>query len=538
VSRTVVRLTVLLLVVVGLVLAIVCANVANLLLARAVVRQREIAVRLAVGASRGHLVRQLLTESVLLAGVGGAAGVVLAIAGLAVLPSLDATGSLPGLVPRMDVRVLVCAVGLIALTGVVFGLAPAVQASAVSLVETLKPVGHPGGRSRHWPLRQTLVVLQVALTMVLLTGAALMVRTIWNLYAMPLGFDADGVWVAAVDLSQRSREADRVRAVQGDVLERVRGLPGVRAAALGFTTPFSGRRMANDILWMPPNATGDRQRTNADMNVVGPEYFDVLGVPVLRGRAFEAADRDGAAEVAIVNRALADRLWPDAEALGQTVWSWSPDDRHRPLRVVGVVENGRYYRSWRGQTRPFLFVPLAQWPMNRMTLHVRGASLSAGAIRRALDAAAPDLPPDVPVTLKGAMAASMNVERTAARLLGAFSLLALTIAAIGTYSVVSFAVGRQARDIGIRIALGARRGRVLGDVVAEALKPLALGVAIGWGVALAGGRFVASLLFGVRPVDPSTYAAVAATLLAACVLASLVPAWRATRTDPAETLRA
>jgi predicted permease len=536
-SHGVVRLTLLLLVVVGLVLAIVCANVANLLLARAAGRQREVAVRLAIGASRSQVIRQMLTESLLLSGAGGLVGVFLAMLASALLPSIDVTGSLPGLNPRIDGRVLLIAVGLIVLTGVASGLAPALRAAATSPVEMLKSGSKVARGSRRWSLRQSLVALQVGVTMVLMTGAALTLRTIQNLYALPLGFDPSAVWIAPVDLTQHIDVPERGRAVQRDLLDRVRSMPGVTDAAFGFMLPFRGSRMANDFFWVPPDSAPEQRRTNLDMNVVGPDYFRVMGIPVIRGRAFDATDRDGMPDAAVVNRAVADRLWPNVDPVGRTLWSWNPRGAHRELRVVGVVENGRYYRSWRTEARPFVFVPAEQWYQGDMSLHARGGSVTAGALRRAIEAAVPGLPTVVPIRLADAMSSSMAMEQTAARVLGAFGVLALAIAAIGIYSVVTFTVGRQTREIGIRMALGAGRHTVMTGVIAGALKPIVAGLVAGWLAAVALTQFITSLLFGVRPGDPVTYAVVALALAATGAAASFVPARRATRADPLQALR-
>jgi predicted permease len=536
-SHGVVRLTLLLLVVVGLVLAIVCANVANLLLARAAGRQREVAVRLAIGASRPQLVRQMLTESVLLSAAGGLVGIFLAMLASTLLPSIDVTGSLPGLDPRISGRVFLISVGLIVLTGLACGLAPALEAAATSPIEMLKSGSKAARKSRRWSLRQSLVVLQVAVTMVLLTGAALTLRTIQNLYALPLGFDPAGVWIAPVDLTQQIDASERGRAVQRDLLARVRAIPGVTDASLGFMLPFKGSRMANDFFWVPAGSTGERRRTNLDMNVVGPEYFRVMSIPVIRGRAFDASDRDGTPDVAVVNRAVADRLWPNADPIGQAIWSWNPRGAHRELRVVGVVENGRYYRSWRSDVRPFVFVPADQWYQGDMSLHVRGDRLTASALQEAIGATVPGAEPVVPTRLAEAKSGSMAMERTAARLLGAFGALALVIAAIGIYSVVTFTVGRQTREIGIRMALGAGRRKVMSGVIAGALKPIVIGVALGWLSAVALTQLIATLLFGVRPADPVTYAVVALVLAATGAAASFMPARRATRADPLQALR-
>jgi predicted permease len=354
---------------------------------------------------------------------------------------------------------------------------------------------------------------------------------------LPLGFDPAHLWITPIDLTQQDRSDEAGRAIQTDLLERVRALPGVRDAAFAFMTPFGARRMANDVFWMPPDGTGDRRRTNVDMNVVGPGYFDVMQIPLLRGRSFEAGDRSGAPDVAIVNRALAERLWPSVDPLGRMIWSWKPRGTDRGLRVVGVVENGRYYRSWRAEARPFLFLPAGQWYQGSMALHVRSASIGALDLRRVISDVAPTVPAVHPVRARDAMAASMSLEQTGARLLGAFGLLALTIAAIGIYSVVAFAVGERRYEIGVRMALGARRATVLRSMVMTALTPLLIGVAAGWLAAIGLTRLMSSLLYGVRPTDPVTYSLVAATLVGAGVLASLIPARRATRADPLQTLR-
>ena len=537
VARDVVRLTGLLWAVVGLVLVIVCANVANLLLARAVARRKEIGVRVALGAARGQVVGQMLTESVLLAGVGGAAGVALAALATALLPSMDVTASLPGLDPTLNLRVLVFATGLTAVTGVAFGLAPAFQVSSTAVVEALKPGVRVNLKSRRWPLRQALVVVQVAMSMVLLTGAALTLRTVQNLRSLPLGFEPSNLWVAAIDLTQKEHAPERGWLIQRELLDRVRARPGVDAAAWGFITPFSPRRMANDVFWIPPGDTLERRRTNVDINVVGPQYFSVMKIPILRGRTFDVGDGPATPDVAIVNRALAQRLWPDAEAMGQRLWSWNPRGADRELLVVGVAENGRYYRSWRSDARPFLFVPAEQWYQGNMALHVRGERVTAQDLRQAINAVAPDLPSLNPMPVTEAMGAAMALEQTGARVLGAFGLLALGIAGIGIYSMIAFTVGQRTHEIGIRLALGAGRATVLGSVIVTALQPVVVGVAIGWLVALGLTQLIRALLFGILPSDPQTYMVVATTLLGAGMAASYLPARRATHADPLRALR-
>ena len=262
-----------------------------------------------------------------------------------------------------------------------------------------------------------------------------------------------------------------------------------------------------------------------------------MKIPLLRGRTFGVSDRPGTPDVAIVNRALAQRLWPDAEALGQRLWSWDPRGADRELLVVGVAENGRYYRSWRSDARPFLFVPAEQWYQGKMALHVRGEGITAQDLRQAINAVAPDLPSLNPMRVTDAMGASMALEQTGARLLAAFGLLALVIAGIGIYSMIAFTVGQRTHEIGIRLALGAGRATVLGSVIVSALKPVVVGVAIGWLVALGLTQLIRALLFGILPSDPRTYMVVATTLLGAGIAASYLPARRATHADPLRALR-
>ncbi len=536
-AGAVVHLTGLLLTVVGLVLAIVCANVANLLLARAASRQHELGVRLAIGATRTHVIRQMLTESVLLAGIGGAAGIALAALVTALLPTIDVTASLPGLDSRVDLRVLAFAVGLTLASGVAFGLPLAHSAWSTAVIESLKPSARIEAGSRRWTLRHMLVIVQVALCMVLLTGAGLTLRTLQHLRSLPLGFEPNGLWLATIDLTQKKLTPEAGQAIQTELVDRVRALPGVTAAALGFITPFSPRRMANDVFWIFPRDNPERRRTNVDMNVVGPDYFDVMKIPIVRGRGFREADGPASPDVAIVNRAMADRLWPGADPIGERVWSWNPRELDRSLLVVGVVENGRYYRSWRAEARPFLFVPAHQWYQATSALHVRGGRLTSPDLRRAINAVVPDLPSLNPIRAMDAMASAMALEQMGARVLGAFGILALAIAGIGIYSVVAFTTGARAHEIGIRMALGAGRSRVLGVVILGSLKPLLIGVGIGWAAALGLSRLITTLLFGVRPTDPLTYAGVALTLVAAGIAASYLPARRVSHRDPLEALR-
>jgi putative ABC transport system permease protein len=348
--------------------------------------------------------------------------------------------------------------------------------------------------------------------------------------------------MATIDVSQRDRPTGDGRELYSDLMDRLRATPGVESAALGLITPFSGRRMANDVLWDPEARTAGAtasalERTNVDMNVVDSSYFDTMQIPVVRGRAFRVTDGIGAPDVAVVNRAMADRLWPGDDPLGQQVWSWNRDGDHRPLEVVGVVGDGRYYRSWRLEGRPFLFVPFDQWPQRNMAIHVRSRTVTASDLRRLVDAIDASLPSIQPRRGTDAMAQSMAVEQMTARLLGAFGLLAMTIAAIGIYGVVSFLVGQRTYEIGLRVALGAPRRTILRVVLAGSVRLIATGIAIGWVAAIGLTQLISSVLFGVRPTDPVTFGGVSAILLFVGLAASYLPARRAMRVDPLITLR-
>ncbi len=540
-ERKLVRLTGLLAAVVGMVLLIACANVANLLLVKAAPRRKEMGVRLAIGADRGRLVRHLLTEALVLSVLGGALGVALAFGSQHLFATLGTTTGLPGLALRLDVRVLAFAAGLALLTGIVFGLAPAVLASSVDLAPMMKDAGLATPvRTGGLPLRQLLVTVQIGICVVLLVGAGLTLRTLLNLRAIPLGFASRNVATASLDLSKAGYDAQRARVFYDELEARIRALPGVQDAGLALITPFGTHRMANDIFWERAGSTRTRDRTNVDMNIVDPDWFATMEVPIVRGRGFAAADDAAAPGVAIVNESMAARLWPGEDPVGRTVWSWNPNGPDDALRIVGVVRDGRYYRGWRSGGQPFLFLPLAQQPQTRMSLHVRGATgrtPTPDQVRGVVADLDPAVPEPVFRRLRDAMSDSIAVERTGALSLALFGLLALLIATIGVYGVVSFSVTERMHEIGLRMALGAEPRRVRHDVVAASTRPVLAGTALGMVVALALSRAVTSLLFGVRPGDPWTFAAVAVVLVGSAALAAWVPAHRATRIDPLLALR-
>lgn len=548
------RLVALMGAVVAMVLLLACANVANLLLARATVREREMAVRVAMGAGRARLIRQVLTEALLLASGGAALGVLLAGWALPALTALGLTSDLPALHVHLDGRVLGFALGATMAAGLAAGLVPALRASTAGIARggagTLS--AEPSGRAR-LPLHQTLVVVQVAISLALLVGAGLMLRTLWNLQAIRLGFDTGEVQIAQVEAPQTSGYdagipgTDAASPADGAawsrVAESVGALPGVRAAALATIPPFGSRRMARDFFLESVPGSPSRENFNVDVNVVDGAYFGTMGIELLGGRTFDAGDMPGAGSVAVVNQALALRLWPGRSPLGRRIWERDPrrpDSPGSQIEIVGVVSNGRYYRAWRQPELPFLFLPVSQQAQRTMFLHVRGAAPGAPtepALRRAVWAAEPSWTVAGVGAVAQARAAALAVEANSARLLTLFGLLAGVIAIVGIYGVVSFTVSRRTREIAVRMALGARVADVRCNVLARGAAPILVGTGLGWLVALALTRLLSSLLYGIGPGDPGTFAASATVLVAVGLLAILVPARRATRVDPMEALR-
>lgn len=353
-----------------------------------------------------------------------------------------------------------------------------------------------------------------------------------------LGFNVQGLALADVDLTHRDDDAPADLATFEAIRAEVGSLPGVSTAAWAWASPFSGRRMANDILWEAGNSAEGRGRTNVDMNVVDPSYFQTLGIPLLAGREFTTEDRAGATGVAVINEALASRLWPGEPPLGKRIWDWRTEGPDVPLMVVGVVENGRYYRSWRTGDRPFVFLPLAQNPRRTLSLHVRTAAPQPleEDLPRIIGEADPGIPVPRVRMAEQAMAASMAIQRTTARILMLFGALATFVAMIGVYGVVAFTVGQRTHEIGVRMALGARPADVQRMVMAGSAKPILVGSGIGLGAAAVLSGFLAPMLFGVGPRDPITYATVAAAVLVIGLLAAHLPARRATRVDPLTVL--
>jgi putative ABC transport system permease protein len=536
---------------VAFVLLISCANVAHMLLARAAARHKEVALRVALGASRGRMIRQLLTESVLLASIGGVAGVLLAAAatravvafGPADIPRLDAT--------ELDLRVLVFAVGVSFLTGIAFGLAPAVQASAPDLNRGLRESerGSTAGAGRH-RLRRLLMASEVALALVLLVGAGLMIRTFVALRGVDPGFRPDHVLTAVVSVTGSTAAAPGRRlAFYRDVLDRVRALPGVVSAGAINHLPLAGD------MWGWPFAVEGRPRPaagespTATFRVVLPGYFEAMKLPLVRGRDFNDRDALGAPGVVIVNEWMARRHWPGEDPIGRRITFDDLDKNPQWITVVGVSRDAAR-SDWAAPPEEEMYLPLLQGKgylespaphYTYVTVVARTRSEPAAlvpALREAVRSADRGVTLSEVQTMDEVVARSTASPRFYLLLLGSFAAVALALAAIGIYGVMSYSVARRNTEIGIRMALGARSGDVLRLVMREAVGVVAIGGGVGLAVALLLTRLMGALLYGVGATDPVTFALVAALLALVALLATYVPARRAIRVDPLKALRA
>jgi putative ABC transport system permease protein len=527
---------------VGLVLLIACTNLANLLLARASARRKEIALRVALGASRWRLVRQLLTESFLLALAGGAAGLLLAVWILGLVAAYRPPMDVPiWIEAAVDWRVLLFALGASLLTTLLFGLAPALQATRTDLVPALKDAAPQSGRARA-RLRSALVVAQVTLSLVLLVAAGLTLRALARLQTASPGFAVENGLVASFDLGLQGYDEARGREFQRRLVERVRQLPGVRAASLTDLFPLSLNYSSTDVyIEGRPGARG----ANVPIAMVASVehgYFDAMGIAVVAGRPFGERDSSEAPRVVVVNETFARRFFPGAdparEAVGKRM-SFRGDEG--PWNeIVGVAKDGKYWTIGEAP-QMFVYAPLAQSYSPAVTLVVRAAGGDARALVPALNAEVRAIEPALPLydvkTIEEHMGVSLFPARVAATLLGGFGLLALVLAAMGVYGVVSYAAAQRTREIGIRMALGAQRRDVLRLVAGRGMLLVALGVCLGLAGALALTRFMEGVLYGVSATDPLTFALVAALLLAVALVACLVPARRATKVDPMVALR-
>ena len=536
---------------VGFVLLIACANVANLLLARAEARTREIAIRTSLGASRGRVVRQLLTESVLLAMAGGIFGLLLAIWAIDVLVSFD-----PGNIPRVeeirvDGRVLAFSFLISILTGILFGLAPALKASRPDLNASLKDgAGTISGLRRH-RLRSGLVVSEVALTLVLLVGAGLMLKSFRQLRQVDPGFETESILTMQVPPPEWDEpEPARWTAYYRQVVERLGALPGATAVAASSAVPLAGGASESGVVAQDrPMPTTIEEATVTQWQMVSPDFFGAMGIPLLRGRGFSDADDAGSIPVAIIDETLARRFWPGESPVGKRIAfefrSHSIADPQPIWReVVGVVRHVRHY-GLTGVTRFQVYAPYTQIPIwvqlrRPMYVVVRTAS-NPESLTSAVRAEVARIDPTVPVdnieTMEQVLARQLAQPRFSSVLLAAFAGIALTLAAVGIYGLVAYSVSRRTREIGLRMALGARRPDVVRMVVVQGMALVAIGLAVGLATAFALTRYLASQLYEVSTADPATFLGVAVLLTLIAFVATCIPALRATRVDPLVALR-
>ena len=520
---------------VAFVLLIACANVANLLLASASGRQKEIAVRLALGASRRRVVGQLLTESVLLSVLGGGVGLLLAIWGNEGIRRLGAAQ-----IPRadqlaVDATVLGFTLLLSVVTVAVFGLVPALQSSRADLNATLKEGGRSGSADGRHRLRGALVVVEVALSLVLLVGAGLMIKSFWRLLNVDPGFNPRNLLAIELSLTSDRYAEDTQRSVfYQQLLERVSAVPGVQTAAIVNHPPFSGRRGINAFKIEGRPEPKGLDTPLADFRAISPNYFQMMRIPLLSGREFTDADAKGNLQTVIVNRAFAERYWPQEDLIGRRL-----SDGDDWMTVVGVV--GDLHQSGLDQeAAPHVYASFMQAPMARSGVLVRTSveplSLVA-AVRNQVNAIDPAQPIYNIQTMDGLIAVSMSDRRLNLVLLAVFALTALSLAAIGIYGVVSYSATQRIREIGIRMALGAQARDVLKLIVKQGMAPVIVGIAVGVAGALALTRVMSNLLFGVAANDPGTFGAIAVLLAAVALAACCVPARRATMVDPMIALR-
>ncbi|MEX2264957.1 MAG: ABC transporter permease [Bryobacteraceae bacterium] len=523
---------------VGLVLLIACANVANLLLVRASVRQREIALRTALGAGRWRILRQLLTESVILGLCGGVAGLALAAAGTR-LVALYGPERIPFLKEvSLDGRVFAFAILASLLTGILFGLAPALAAFRARLSETLKEGSITAGESRpRNRFRGVLVVIEVAIAMLLTIGATLTMRTLLRLQATNPGFDAEGVLTASITLptTKYANPGQRFAFYQR-LLDRVRVMPGVQAASMVSLIPLGGSNTGRDFIIEGQPAPRPEDAPIFWRRVIDPDYFRVMRIPLVRGREFTSQDA-ASPRIAIINEAMARRFWPDTDPVGKRFGNGRSEQSW--LTVVGVVGDVKFTSLTKDAELEF-YELYRQVSIADMILTVRTVTdpqRLAPALRQAVLETDPTQPISRITPMAQYVSDAMGTPRMSALLLAAFGTTALVLAAVGIYGVISFSVTRRTREIGVRIALGAAGRDVMRTVVGEAVALASVGIAIGIGSALALNSVMQRMLFGVTATEPSTYLAVSALLIAIAALAAYVPARRATRIDPSVALR-
>ena len=526
--------------VVGLVLLIACANIANLLLARAASRQKEIAVRLALGASRLRLIRQLLTESVLLASIGGLFGLLLSFWGKDLIVSLLPPSSNSfALDLTTDVRVLAFTGAVSLLTGILFGLAPAFRATRTDLTSALKNIAGTQGRGgRRLSLSKALVVVQVALSLLLMIGAGLFVRTLQNLERVDMGFNPDNVLLFKIDPTLNGYKGERLVNLYDQIAERVRAVPGVRSVGMSFTNLIGGGSSTINMS-LPGYTPQPGENMHVGLQFIGGDFFDAMEIPLLAGRKLGPQDNAKSAKVAVINQTMARTFFHEENPTGKR-FSFGSDNKEGKVEVVGVVRDAKN-DSLRKEIQPTAYIPYNQdEDLGRMSFEVRSAgdpTETVAAIRQAVQAIDGNLPLFDVRTQVEQINKALAAERLFATLSTGFGLLALLLACIGLYGIMSYGVARRTQEIGIRMALGARPGNILWLVLRETLLLVLIGVVLGVPAALATTQLISSMLFGLTPTDPATIAIAITVMLAVAIFAGYLPARRAARVDPWVALR-
>jgi predicted permease len=518
------------------VLVIACANVSNLLLVRAFARRHELTVRMAVGAGRGRLIKQLLTESLLLACAALVGGILVAhwCRNLLVLLVPPRSGPI-FMRGDLDWRVLALSAGVCLISILLFGMIPALQTSKLDISGTLKceSVGVIGTRGKS-KLRSVLILLQVALSFVLLVGAGLLLESVQRIRNTSPGFSRDGVLITSINLLAAGYDPPRAKNFLDELLNRVQGLAGVESAAYARVVPFSYIGYSSAPVAVDGYQTSPDEQPTADYDEVSPAFFSTIGIPLVSGRDFTRADDENAPPVAIVNEAMAAQYWRGADPVGMRL-----QVKDRWMRVIGVAKNAKY-QNMLETAKPFFYVPLRQNPSDQVGLLLRtrqDPSTMAPVLAREVHALDPDVAPYGVLTIREQLARQTLTQLVAGRFLAIFGGLALLLATIGLYGVMSYAVSQSTRELGLRVALGAAPSHLLRLVMSRGLVLIGLGIAVGLAAALATTRLFGYLLYGVSPRDPLSFGSALVIITIASMAACFLPAWRATRTDPLRALR-
>ncbi len=514
-------------VVVALVLLIVCANVANLLLSRAAGRQKELSVRLSLGATRPRLVRQLLTESLLLAAMGGALGILVAYWGRQLLPGA------PDQLRPLDWRVLLYVAGVTGLTGLIFGIAPALRATSMNVSSALKETGRSviGSRSL---LGRSLLIVQVAISLVLLVGAGLFLRTLSNLRQVDVGFNPQNLLLFRVNPQLNGYEEKRMLGFYREVLERVAAVPGVRAVAMSNPALLSGSVNSTSMFVQGRSYAIDSRNLDNSVNrlVISPNFFELMEIPLLAGRGFDDRDSSTSPKVVVINEAAAKKYFPNENPIGRKFGS--SVEKSGELEIVGVLRDAKY-DSVREPAPPTMYVPYTQTRLGGSVFEVRTAGVPSSVtsgVREAVRQIDPNLPVTDVSTQLEQVEQRFQQEKLFAQAYALFGALALIVASVGLFGLMSYSVARRTNEIGIRMALGAESRDVLHLVMRESMLLVAIGVVAGVAIALASGRFVATLLYGLPPTDPMSIALAAGVMILVSAVAGYLPARRASRVDP------